>query len=199
MFFASSLLLSQAGFGFGTAACAALGKGVSQPLPWPGVSASVWLLASVALPPRSQSKGTFFLLHPQPCSVHLSKLVLSFRGSCSPWEADLQFPLIFYAILLLRRIVGSHLYPGCHTSTLCSRITLNLIQFLSLSVCFANPSPKQCKVFSCSVVSHSLGPPWTASYFRLLCPWVSRQEYWSEVVTPFSGSSTQQLNLGLPG
>ena len=147
MFFASStLLLSQSWFWFsaGPLPVPPWGKGVSQPLPWPGVSASVWLLASVALLRLPEQAHTFFLLHPQPCSVHLSKLVLSFRGVLAvPGRLISGFPPLnpTSAILLLRRIVGSHLYPGCHTRPLCSRITLNLIQFLSLSVCFCKPIP----------------------------------------------------------
>ena len=44
-----------------------------------------------------------------------------------------------------------------------------------------------CAVLSCSVVSDSLRPPWTAAP-RLLCPWgFSRQEYWYGLPHPPPG------------
>ena len=44
-----------------------------------------------------------------------------------------------------------------------------------------------CAVLSCSVVSNSLRPPWTAA-LRLLCPWgFSRQEYWYGLPQPPPG------------
>ena len=44
-----------------------------------------------------------------------------------------------------------------------------------------------CAVLSCSVVSNSLRPPWTAA-LRLLCPWeFSRQEYWYGLPHPPPG------------
>ena len=61
-----------------------------------------------------------------------------------------------------------------------------------------NVGVKSCAVFSCLVMSNSLGPHGLQPA-RLLCPWgFSRQEYWSGVPCPLPGDlSNPGLNPGL--
>ena len=53
-------------------------------------------------------------------------------------------------------------------------------------------------VLSCSLVSDSLGPPWTVACQAHLCMGFSRQEYWSGLPFPSPGDlPAQWSNLGL--